>query len=825
MRLRQFAVQGFAQLRDVDVAFRDDAPNVVFGLNEAGKSHLMQALFGMFFPVDNVSELIPWQGPQTMRGTLEFVDAGERIVRLEREFRNNDVWVTMTGQEPWKGKVKGSTTDALHFAECLEEWFGFRDRELFASTTFVRQADVIMQANSGDRRGLAAQVKQLITGTQETNYDKVLADLDKQLNALRMAPGARTPRQLEQRQAELGQLREEVKRAEDDHARYAEIVQKLTDTERTVTEKRAEVGEIEAQLKGAQELINAEANYMEARKRFDEADSARRRLYDLEKQLAPAQRRCEELAIFEGADQREIEQAQKHAAVARARVDELGLLQAPDLDRLARLEQAVDAADGAVCELPPWPAGTPIEQIREAQRAASHPEPMPESPPSTSGSINWLVVLALCAGGIVLGFLVHPILYVLVAAAGLYALVARSSGRAPSADSSQDDLAGPQQRLDDLLAQVGATSTDEAERLWQRREAAVQHAHESRTDLDEELHRLGVATAADARRATSRLDEARAESQRADGTLARLLHTYNVSSADRAIEDIAELGKARSEVNRIKTGMSMLGTLDHVEKEWQKRGSEQSRLGFRVETLLDDHSELMALEGPEKRAAHVATARNRREQLNREIETAWQEEDALRRQQADLGSVGIKDIPVLLDEVRAAETDVARLERRARALEVAASELRDAVSHFRDHCLGDVMVDTSGFLQKVTEGRYVRVDVASDDLAPSVMVPGGAIAVNQLSRGVQDQLYFALRVALARAITRGRTLPLVLDDPFVNFDPVRRQNVIDLLGDLVDRTQVLLFTCDPSYCSLIEPVLELPSPEIPDLSQISMGVA
>ncbi|MCH7988192.1 MAG: hypothetical protein IID46_03460, partial [Planctomycetes bacterium] len=52
------------------------------------------------------------------------------------------------------------------------------------------------------------------------------------------------------------------------------------------------------------------------------------------------------------------------------------------------------------------------------------------------------------------------------------------------------------------------------------------------------------------------------------------------------------------------------------------------------------------------------------------------------------------------------------------------------------------------------------------------------------SRGTQDQVYFAARLALADLVFHGAKPPLLLDDPFVKFDPQRRDAALELCKDI-----------------------------------------
>ncbi len=296
MRLRRFTVDGFAQLDHIDIEFRDEAPNIIFGLNETGKSHLMQAFHGMFFGIEHPHELLPWSGKQTMRGVLDFIDGQNRLVRLERDLTGNDVRVSIADESPWEGKIKGSTADARRFAECLQAWFGFRDRSLFTSTTFVRQADVTLR----ESHSLAVQIKELITGTDGTSYEDVLAQLGKHLDGLRRAPGKRNDREIESRKAELEALRHAYEEASAAQLRSSTLQEEWEQINRQTEAARAECAAARQQIVGAQALIRAERDAGDLDEKFRDLDSRRRKLKEFREMLIAAQEKRRTLAAFAG---------------------------------------------------------------------------------------------------------------------------------------------------------------------------------------------------------------------------------------------------------------------------------------------------------------------------------------------------------------------------------------------------------------------------------------------------------------------------------------------------------------------------------------------
>lgn len=110
----------------------------------------------------------------------------------------------------------------------------------------------------------------------------------------------------------------------------------------------------------------------------------------------------------------------------------------------------------------------------------------------------------------------------------------------------------------------------------------------------------------------------------------------------------------------------------------------------------------------------------------------------------------------------------------------------------------ETLRDASGYLARMTAGRYTRVwtplgeeTLRVDDSA------GHALPIDVLSRGTREQLFLSLRMALVGLYSRrGHSMPLVLDDVLVNFDEDRALAAAETLRDFASTGhQLLIFTC------------------------------
>jgi uncharacterized protein YhaN len=182
--------------------------------------------------------------------------------------------------------------------------------------------------------------------------------------------------------------------------------------------------------------------------------------------------------------------------------------------------------------------------------------------------------------------------------------------------------------------------------------------------------------------------------------------------------------------------------------------------------------------------------------INLEVEIASAEETLLEltRQQAEVRGAGGID-PCRIDEEGAAlrEREIILL-RRKEALALAYDLLHGAVDDFRHTYVDRFSGEIGHSLAFITRNRYqaVRLD---DSFNPQVQVRDDLWqSVDRLSRGAQDVVFFAVRLALTRHLTRSRHLPLLLDDPFVHLDKVRLAEMLKLLERVAQEHQLLLFS-------------------------------
>lgn len=104
----------------------------------------------------------------------------------------------------------------------------------------------------------------------------------------------------------------------------------------------------------------------------------------------------------------------------------------------------------------------------------------------------------------------------------------------------------------------------------------------------------------------------------------------------------------------------------------------------------------------------------------------------------------------------------------------------------------------SSYMHRMTSGRYHKIWAPlGEDFLCIDDEYNRTFRIEQLSGGTREQLFLAVRFALAREFAgRGIELPMVMDDLFVNFDEERTDAAMDCLLELAGSgQQILFFTC------------------------------
>lgn len=155
------------------------------------------------------------------------------------------------------------------------------------------------------------------------------------------------------------------------------------------------------------------------------------------------------------------------------------------------------------------------------------------------------------------------------------------------------------------------------------------------------------------------------------------------------------------------------------------------------------------------------------------------------------------------EDIQRYQNEIIQLDKQKKSLELAKLTIVDLSKNIQDQFAPKINVKVGNLLKKITNGKYSDVRI-SDKLNIDVLSPESdeIININSLSAGTIDQLYFSLRFGIINSITKNN-VPLILDDCFTQYDDNRLGNILELIGDISDERQIILFSCHKREKSIL----------------------
>jgi DNA repair exonuclease SbcCD ATPase subunit len=246
------------------------------------------------------------------------------------------------------------------------------------------------------------------------------------------------------------------------------------------------------------------------------------------------------------------------------------------------------------------------------------------------------------------------------------------------------------------------------------------------------------------------------------------------------------------------------GDLDEIEKQLEERRKRWPEL-LELQPMpegIDSETEQGRLRS---RQVELSRETNRLSQKIKELRHSLPSLSALRERRAGL------------------EDEIAEMHSTRDKLQLALEVLNQSLQNSHQRWSEELTNHLGQLVPAVTAGRYQSASVTPElavNLVPAAGLP--SLSPEQvetgLSTGALDQVYFCLRVAVAELISPTASLPLLLDDPFMSFDPERQAAALDWMRAVSAKRQVLLFSSSPNYEQLLAAPGGLPAAQVLQLN-------
>ncbi len=801
MLLKRIHVKRFGCLEDFATEFHPGL-NVIRGPNESGKSTLHQALLlalgAQPSQTQKTGNWVRWGSERWYELELDFADATGRTYRIAKDFHSGAQSIVLPKGETTKGRDK--------VEKVLNEVLGTTSMVVLKSTLCVEQ-DALSEIADG-RREISESLETILTGSEDDVHtekalkrlEKYVTDYRKGLNRHAAQPGplVKTREDVVRRQRHAQEVQAQIlARAAEEHelaeveARLVEIDREsrpLIETgqqvsrwqktqadlklwreqERALEAKVEQIADAQAKrVTTAAQLasVGALANLTDDNKRSIDALAGRLDTLREERtrHSAAIHQYETELANFQ----------EQEASHARARATYEAELASYDEEQ-AKYQAQLAAYRAAQEEYG--------EQVREyEQQVAVYRLPEPAGSPVSA--YLWAVLLgvgvvAAVAGVLSLVLAAKVALGVaalvgglLLAAIGLW-LRAQATTVAPPLAVGHGGVAGDASNLKMARPVPPSVALPPAPTSLRPEPPALPPAAPNKPQFDEQsLHA-------------------------AEAQLHTILATLNCQTVDDLNAKYAQVVALRGEMAISRSRLdALLGTDTLNELEQQRR--EASRKRRDAEEILQDPA-MQRVSTMDQLAINQLVARAKSLEAEQTELRTKQQRLAIRLEQRPVSK---EDWLRAEEALEAAKTAHERARQQDEVLALTCEVMKQARERTLKRAQEQLGPVTVGYLSAITNGRYQQAWIDSD-LNIELQVPDEPerrIRPDRLSRGARDQLYLAARLALVDLLFPRTRPPVLLDDPFVHFDPQRLEAAIAICCQVAQERQLLLFTCSDHY--------------------------
>ncbi len=166
----------------------------------------------------------------------------------------------------------------------------------------------------------------------------------------------------------------------------------------------------------------------------------------------------------------------------------------------------------------------------------------------------------------------------------------------------------------------------------------------------------------------------------------------------------------------------------------------------------------------------------------------------------------ISNLVNIEEEIIRTILNLENMDNKKEALELAKNTIESLSKDIHQQFAPSINRRVGKIVEQITDGKYKTVKI-DNKLGMSVINPltEQNINVNNLSGGTIDQLYFALRFEIINSMADS-SLPLILDDCFIQYDDTRLKNILSFLKEKSKERQIILFTCQKREAEILNKI-------------------
>ncbi len=759
MKINSIHIISFGKIKNLRLDFSDSL-NIIYGDNEAGKTHIAEFIKMMFYGsgsrgqgVNNLRKKYkPWDNSK-MGGSIDFTSDNTRY-RLEREFKASNSSDTVTLHNLDSGASQNlSGSDNLG-----AQIFGI-SVSAFEQSVFIDNSVVFSGDNNSE---LNLKLSNLSNSTEEDiSFEKLLKNISSAKESLISKNRKNGP--IPELEAEIERLKAEKQNALSVYEKADEKADEISRLEEELIAESKEKSRLFEELKAC-DLCSLKEKLLEFRTAVSVYNEIEERL------------KLSDSSIANSEFLSKAEAALQELKFQNATLKEKMLERERDAEEISRLAEALPSKDGFITALQDKKSSLSAEleavekQISELSAEITL---ITKEKTTVKGGPNIPLIIIgalLTALGVIAGFFI-PYLLPFAALGLVFAVLGFTVKKKPD--------------FSELDAKIGDCEKRLAEQGAKKAELKDQ---KDKTDSD--INAYIIKTNTD----TSLLSSKKEEALKAQAELIVLNEEFERKKAS----VFAEIGRFKPCFDI----PSAEAVLSELEATLNKLNEAQIRAQMAVSHTGCKSTE-DAFRKLESMPDNLPEIHNTKEELQEKFNNSGKKctllSSEIAEQSAELKAMtkGIENPREFDRKIKEAKEKLDSMREFAECADIAADTLNKAYAELSRSFGGVLQTRALEIFSGLTDNTY-RDMMISKDFDITVKKSDDIIshAVEYLSKGTVHQAYFALRLALAEFLCEDKeSLPIILDDIFSQYDNERTALGFNFLKEYSKDNQVLFFTC------------------------------
>lgn len=246
-KLIKLEIEGFGKFKKNKVIEFKEGINFITGLNEAGKSTILEGILASLFKYNSlrINPYICWTNPDICKASLTYkIDKGE-IFRVTSDYKNSRRKLEKID----KGKTKEISSVGSMVNKYIKEHFGFDEQKVFENTTFIRQSQMAILGDRITKNKLRDMVEEVLVGTGGASATKALQKIKKIEKDSR--------KEAESMAEDLYGLKEDLQEAEESKGRVIEDSEEHEEVKKKLSQKLEKLNKLKENKKlfGKKEVL------------------------------------------------------------------------------------------------------------------------------------------------------------------------------------------------------------------------------------------------------------------------------------------------------------------------------------------------------------------------------------------------------------------------------------------------------------------------------------------------------------------------------------------------------------------------------------------